>query len=113
MIEGINISLNNQKQYENFDPNFFNIIDVMSKYKSSIHPGIFVYTPCLYPTKMPSGSLNSSIIKTIEIELYMNNSIINEISNGANVGYANARGYATTYNFLEIQNGEIKLLFSK
>jgi hypothetical protein len=113
MIEYINISLNNQKQYENFDPNFFNVVDVLSKYKSSIHPGIFIYTPCLYPTKMPSGTLNTSIIKTIEIELYMNNSIINEISNGTNVGYINTRGYATTYNFLEIHNGEIRLLFPK
>lgn len=84
---------------------YFNIVQPYQHNMASLNPGIYTYGFCIYNYEyQPSGSINPSMTNGITMSLKLSN-VINSINP------AQLKIYTTTYNILNIWNGNATLLF--
>jgi hypothetical protein len=96
---------------------YYNILQPYTYHTSSPRQGIYAYTFALYPEKVqPSGSFNSTMVNTIQLQLTTNNftpSTNNVITNLASSDKSySITVYAISYNVFKIVGGRGQMAFN-
>jgi len=98
--------------------NYFNLLQPYTYHTGTPRQGIYAYSFALYPEKVqPSGSFNSTMVQTIQIQLTTNNftpSTNQIITTNAQLDNSyNLTVYVISYNVFKIIGGKGQMTFSK